>query len=137
MDVNFLLGVLGLAVAIASLGYARRTFKKDYEEKPNEEMQHLLVQFKATQTLSRQTYAKLHALAEEKDYFDEFIFPNITYRRYLDEMLKSQEDNLSDKLYDQLLAVKLTSPTIQSMTKSLEVQFQNLTAIYNEANMRL
>jgi hypothetical protein len=133
MDSNLLIGVLGLIIAIAAYNLSRKTFKKDYEEKPDEDKLHLTAQFKATQTLSMKVYSELKSHVETYNAFDQFMFPGITYRVYLSELEKSYvEDNgsLSDKTLESALELwPLPSLTVQSMCKSLEAQYEALNEI--------
>ena len=91
MDINIIIGVAGLLLTVIGLMYSQNTFKKEYVDKPNEEKQNLLIQFKATQTLSKKLYAELFAIVERNNAFEQEAWPGITYRKYLDELENSHQ----------------------------------------------
>lgn len=139
MDVNIIIGILGLVLAIVGIDYARKSYKKDHVEKPNEEKIHLLAQFKANQKLSRQTYEVLQKFTTYYNAYDKEVWPGqgITYKTYLDEIKKSHEEgNLSDVVYEQIVNSELTTVRIHSHIKSLEQQFEALNMIYQEFRIK-
>lgn len=136
MDYNLLIGLVGLILTLIGLYYAKQSYKKDHIDKPNEEKLHLLAQFKSTQALSNMVYNGLYAYVASNNYFDNDMWPGITYSTYLDQMKKSQGENLSDELYDKLLKEDFPSATMQSMCKSLETQFESLMLIHNEIKLK-
>lgn len=129
--------ILGIVISIIALSYTKRTYEKDFVDKPNKEKLHLLAQFKATQKLSHQVYKDLYTYVEKHKAFDQFMWPGITYKSYLSEMQKSQNENLSDKLFEDLRSLDLPSLTIQSMNQSLSQQFESLTLIHQEVKLKL
>ena len=60
--------------------------------------------------------------------------PGITYRAYLAQMERSFNENLSDRLLEEVESLKPSDNTIDSMLKSLETQFEALLQI--DAQMR-
>lgn len=139
MDINVVLGILGLILTVIGLIYAGKTFRKDHVDKPVEEKQHLLAQFKANQKLSRQTYEVGCKFAVYYDAFDKEVWAGqgITYKTYLEEIRKSHEEgNLSDAVYEDLKHREIPSPTIQSHVRSLEQQFEALNLIYQEFRIK-
>lgn len=139
MDINIVIGTVGLILAYVSVDYARKAFRKDHIEKPSEEKQHLLAQFKTNQTLSRQTYDVLYKFSVYYDAFDKEVWPGqgILYATILDEIKKSHEEgNLSDNQYADLKQRDISSITIQSHIKSLEQQFEALNLIYQEFRLK-
>lgn len=140
MDTNILIGVAGLVLAAISIEYARKTYKKEHIDTPNENMLHLKAQFKATQQLSKDLYSELNDFAIKKNYLDEYMWPSVTYRMYLQELeILFSTGDLSDKLYDSVFnsdLQQLPEMTIQSMSKSLQDQFNALMLIRNEVKMK-
>ena len=63
------------------------------------------------------------------DTRNQFLMPGITYQDYLSLMEKSYDENLSDKLLEKISSLKLSESNIDSMTKSLEIQFEALSQI--------
>lgn len=136
MDINILIGIIGLLVALIGLKYSRKSFKKEHIERPQENILHLKAQFKATQKLSKDLYHDLKEFATKKSYFEEEIWPGVTYNMYLQELLNSQNGNLSDEVFDKISVGYLPEMTIQSMSKSLEEQFNALTLLHNELKIK-
>lgn len=135
MDLNILIGVVGLLLTLAGLIYSRNTFQKEYVDKPNEEKQNLIIQFKATQSLSKKLYVDLLAVVERNNAFEQEAWPSITYRQYLEELENSHKTNLSDECLDAFKS-DIPSGTIQSMTRSLEQQFDALNLMYTDVKVR-
>lgn len=139
MDTTLLLAIIGTFIAIAAYNIARKTFKKDFEEKPNEEKAHLLAQFKATQALSRQTYEVIQKFAAYYNAYDKEVWAGqgITYAMVIEEIRKShQEGNLSDVLYENLKQTEIPSITIHSHIRSLEQQYEALNLTYQEFRVK-
>jgi hypothetical protein len=128
--------IIGIILAAVAVSYNKKTFKKDYVDKPNEEKLHLLAQFKATQTLSKQVHTDLYNYVNKHNAFDQFMWPGITYGAYLTQMEQSQRENLSDELYKNLEGMEIPSMTILSMCQSLDNQFTNLTLIHQEVKIK-
>ncbi|TXN37416.1 hypothetical protein FVB32_03790 [Flagellimonas hymeniacidonis] len=116
---EIIIGVLGLVIAWL-------TFKYTFFSKPTEELNHLKLQFRSNQKLSQEVQKALESYIIDANAADDYIFPNITFLNYLTEMKESYDNNLSDKLYDELTKLNLPKSTILSMTKSLETQFSAL-----------
>ncbi|SHG83138.1 hypothetical protein [Flagellimonas flava] len=123
------IGILGLVIAILTFWYS-------FYRKPKEELNHLKVQFKATQKLSKDLQVELERYITETNSWDHQMFTNISFGSYLTEMKESYKQNLSDELYDKLDNLDLTKSTILSMTKSIETQFNALQQIQIEIRMR-
>lgn len=132
--------VYWVIIAWVGLNYTRKTFKKDHVDKPNEEKSHLLAQFKANQTLSKQTYEVAHKFTVYYDAFHREVWPGqgITYQMYLNELKNSHDNggNLSDAVYEQIKHQEMSSMQIQSHVKSLEQQFEALMLIYQEFRIK-
>ncbi len=69
--------------------------------------------------------------AEKRNAFEIELYQGITYRNYLNALTHSQQTNLSDKLYEKLVGLKLTKSNIATMQKSLEAQFEDLQKMKN------
>jgi hypothetical protein len=139
MSAEIIIGILSLILAVIGVDYARKTFKKDHIDKPQEEKLHLLAQFKATQILSRQACEVVHKFIVYYNAFDKEVWPGqgITYRTYLDELRKpNEEGNLSDAAYENLKQREMPSITIQSHVKSLEQQYEALNLTYQEFRIK-
>jgi len=117
-----IIGVIGIAIALLTFWYS-------FHRKPTEELDHLKVQYKSTQQLSKELQIELENYINKTNSWDAPLFPNISYGSYLTEMKESYKKNLSDDLYNKLDSLNLTKPIIQSMTKSLETQFNALQQI--------
>ena len=123
------IGIIGLVIAIITFWYS-------FYRKPKEELEHLKIQFKSTQKLSKELQGELENYITRTDSWDLQMFPNISFRSYLTEMKESYKKNLSDELYNTLDSMNLTKPIIQSMTKSIETQFDALNQIQIELRIR-
>ncbi len=130
------LKLAGVIIGGVALLFAAKTYSKNFVKKPNEERQHLLLQFKANQTLARQVKDSLIEYAQSRNAFDAFMFQGVTYRTYIAELETClTETNLADKYYDSLKTLDLTSSNIQAMLRSLEAQFESLSQL--QTNTRL
>lgn len=98
--------------------------------KPQEELKHLQIQFKATQRLSLQVQKELEQFIFEYHVGENEIFSGVRYKDYLAEMKKSFRENLSDEIFNRAISFKLSKSNIYSMTKSLETQFEALSQIH-------
>jgi len=129
-QMEIIIGILGLLIAII-------TFYFSYFKEPKEEIDHLKVQFRATQSLSKEVQNKIEKYATKTNSWDKLILPNITFEAYLKQMKEAYDENLSDELFKRLFNTKLTKPNIQSMTKSLETQFSALQQMNTQAKVLL
>ena len=108
-------------IPITGVVLAAITFIYQFYLKPKEKFSHLKIQFRATQRLSLRI--------DMYDTRNQFLMPGITYQDYLSLMEKSYDENLSDKLLEKISSLKLSESNIDSMTKSLEIQFEALSQI--------
>lgn len=127
---EIVLSIVGILVAIV-------TFYFSYYSKPTEELNNLKAQFRVTQQLSKSVQNNIEEYANRMNSWEHPIFEGITFRAYLNQMKKSYEENLSNKLFNELSRLKLTKANIESMTKSLESQQSALLQIQTEAKIRL
>lgn len=116
---EIIIGILGLIIAFVTL-------KLTFFSKPIEEFNHLKLQFKANQRLSLDVQNELENYIEKFSSENHFMFENITFQNYLDELKNSHSKNLSNKLLEELVRLDLPKSTISSMNKSLEIQFNSL-----------
>lgn len=121
--------IIGLLVALASLSYARKTYKRQFHSKPHAELQHLYVQFKITQALSLRLQNELGKFIVETNCGHKEFFQGITYNKYLEELKDSYKTHLSDEMFQRIEQLDLTSNNILSMTKSIEDQYNALSQI--------
>lgn len=116
-------------IAIIGVVIAIMTFIYQFYRNPKEKFSHLKIQFKATQRLSLQVQAELREFIEKYDAENQFLMPGITYQAYLAQMERSFNENLSDRLLEEVESLKPSDNTIDSMLKSLETQFEALSQI--------
>lgn len=125
---EIVIGILGLIIAII-------TFKYSFFSKPTEELNHLKVQFRATQRLSNEVQKEIKAYISNANAADKLMFPNVTFSAYLSQMEESYQENLSEILYNKSEKLELTKSNILSMTKSLETQFSSLLEIQTQMKL--
>ncbi|WP_159020118.1 hypothetical protein [Algibacter sp. L3A6] len=123
-------------IAIISLVIAALTFWFTFQSKPKEELDNLKVLFKSTQNISQDLQIELENYINKTESGDLDIFPNISFSTYLAELKKSSKENLSDELYNKFDTMGLTKPVIDSMSKSLENQFNGLQHTLIQLRMR-
>ena len=113
--------------------YAIMQYRKDNVDKPNEEREHLKTQYRMTRNLAIELRNRLVSYATVNNCYDEYCHAvaGFTYREYINALEQSLNDNLSEEKYEFLNDKRLTSPNIQSATKSLEEQFNALLLINN------
>lgn len=114
----------GIAGIIAIMSY-----RKDHIVKPKEELELLQVQFMSTRSLSISVSNRLEEYGKKFDAFDELIFPGITIEKYIRMLKHSQTTNLAIETFNKAIEAPAPSLAIQSMTKSLEKQFNELMKI--------
>jgi len=130
--------MIEITVAIAGLILAWLTYKKTFlvkskeETACEEEMETFLAQFRATQKLSKQLQELLIEFATTKSLLDEPMFPNITYRMYVEKLKENYEVCLSDELYNKLANEKYTLPQIRILSDNLNIQFKSLSELKNQ-----
>lgn len=127
---NIILGIIGVFIAGA-------TFYFTFYRKPINELNHLKLQFKMTQSISNETQKDIERFADKTDCWNEQIFQGITFREYLRELKDSYQENLSDKLLNDFDNLNLSKSNIESMTKSLEEQFSALQQIQIATKMKM
>ena len=121
---GIVLAVIGVVIAIIAL-------KKDHYSKPKEELSHLILQFEMTKTLSEKVQQEVHTYIENNSASEQFLFPGITFKKYLSMMKDNYNQSLTSEMSNNLKNLPLTKPNIESMTKSLETQFEALQQVQN------
>lgn len=106
--------------------YAILDHRKKNIQEPKEELEHLIIQFKATQRQSRKLVERLKTFAIQHDAWDMDFMPMLTFRTCIVGLEDSLNGNLSDDRLTDMHDLTLTSPNIQSMVRSLETQFNSL-----------
>ena len=128
--IEIIIGVLGLLIAWF-------TFQKTFLEKPKEEIEHLTIQFRATQTTSLKVQDNLKTLSEDYGMGANELFPGITIDQYIRLMTDSYEKNLSDKILSDILSSKPSRSILKSMITSLEKQHVELMTLETGTNALL
>ena len=85
-----------IIISLVGLFLTWWTIKMQFFSKPKEELEHLTVQFMATQKLSLQVQDNLERLIIQYNSWECEMFPNFTYRTCLEEMKSSFKTNLTD-----------------------------------------
>lgn len=124
------IAIAGLVIAAIALLYTALTYKKDHVDKTKDGRAHLLAQFNANRTLTKQVIDSLKGYTSKRNSLDSFMFPNITYRSYIEELEEGLSNgNLSVMHLDFIRREDMTAENINSMVRSLEAQFQALQEI--------
>lgn len=126
----------GLFIGILALIYVVKTYKKEHVDKPVENKGHLLLQFNANRTITMQLIEALREFTRKNNNIDELMFPNITFRAYIETLENNlSTGNLSSKYLKVIASDDLTQPTIDSMVRSLEGQFNGLQDTLNRTKL--
>jgi hypothetical protein len=97
-----------------------KTYYKTFDT--SDEKNNLLAVFKATQRLHLEVQDILQTYIDAKNGADHQLYPNITFQDYLDRSKIEFKKDLSDKTFDYIKSLNLTSSNIASMLKLLENQ---------------
>lgn len=128
--IEIIIGILGLFIAWF-------TYQKTFLDTPKEEIEHLTIQFKATQATSMKVRDNLIKLSTEYDMGSNELFPGMTIDYYIRLMTDSYEKNLNDKLLTEMLALKPSKSMLKSMISSLEKQHAELITLETGTNATL
>ncbi|MCE8738747.1 hypothetical protein K0F50_15300 [Bacteroides fragilis] len=123
-------------VALASLLLSAFGIKKQFYSKPKEELEHLKVQFKATQRLSLEVQKGLEKFIKDNNLWEENMFPGVTYKVCLDQMKQFYNEELSDELLNKIEEQDFTKSNIEAITKRLETQFNALSQMNSEFKLK-
>ena len=128
--IEITVGILGLLIAWF-------TYQKTFLDKPNEEIEHLKIQFRATQTTSMKVRTDLIRLSKVYGMGSSELFQGITMYSYIRLMKETYEKNLSDELLDNMLTLKPSRSLLKSMISSLEKQHSELVTLETMINSQL
>jgi len=117
--IEITIGILGLLIAWF-------TYQKTFLEKPTEEIEHLKIQFRATQATSMKVRTDLIRLSQVYGMGSSELFQGMTIDNYIRLMKETYEKNLSDELLDSMLTLKPSRSLLKSMISSLEKQHAEL-----------
>jgi hypothetical protein len=122
MTTELIIGGIGLIIAIVTFVQSQKPQEVKFT-KPTEEM----VNFKINQKMSLEIQDLLKNYIEKNDCADELFFQNLTFSKYLEFVKSNFEECLSDQVYEKTLSDKTyTRPIIETMSNSLQSQFNNL-----------
>lgn len=127
--------IISIIIALVSIGLTLWTIKMQFFLKPKEELEHLRIQFKATQNLSLQIQDDLERMITQYRAGNCEMTSGFTYEICLEEMKSSFKANLTDKVLEKLVSQNPSKPTILSAIKSLEVQHENLMQLQVNLNL--
>lgn len=128
--IEITIGILGLLIAWF-------TYQKTFLDKPKEEIEHLKIQFRATQTTSMKVRTDLIKLSQVYGMGSSELFQSMTIDNYIRLMKETYEKNLSDELLDNMLTLKPSRSLLKSMINSLEKQHSELITLETMVNSQL
>lgn len=128
--IEITVGILGLLIAWF-------TYQKTFLDKPKEEIEHLKIQFRATQNTSMKVRNDLIRLSQVYGMGSSELFQGITIDNYIRLMKEAYEKNLSDELLDNMLTLKPSRSLLKSMISSLEKQHSELIMLETMVNSQL
>lgn len=126
--------MLEVVIGIAGLWIAYKTYQKTFPStplEPKEEKENLLANYKMTQNLSLEVQSLILSYID-KGNGDKEMYPNITFKQFLEVAKDEFDKSLSDKLYSELRDAKYTKSNIDSMLKMIETQNTALTELRNQ-----
>ncbi len=129
MTIEITIAVIGIVIALATYIQAQKPTEIKLSE-PKEELESLKVHFLMNQKLSLEIQEILEDYINENNASEKLIFENMSFSKYLNFVREEHENGLSDKAY-QMLSLQLTRPIIESMSLSLQNQYNNLTMVKN------
>ena len=129
MTIEITIAVIGVVIALATYIQAQKPTEIKLSE-PKEELESLKVHFLMNQKLSLEIQEILEDYINENNASEKLIFENMSFSKYLNFVREEHENGLSDKAY-QMLSLQLTRPIIESMSLSLQNQYNNLTMVKN------
>lgn len=126
MTTELIIGGIGLIIAIITFVQSQKPQEVKFT-KPTEEIEALRVNFKINQKMSLEIQDLLKNYIEKNDCVDELFFQNLTFSKYLEFIKSNFEECLSEQVYEKTLSDKTyTRPIIETMSNSLQSQFNNL-----------
>jgi Cdc6-like AAA superfamily ATPase len=128
--IEITIGLLGLLIAWF-------TYQKTFLDKPKEEIEHFVLQYKATQSTSVKVRNQLIALVDSQNIGDSEIFSGVTFNTYIRLMKETYDKNLSDELLGNMLKMNPSKAILKSITDSLEKQLAELIQLETMIFVRL
>lgn len=126
-----IIGSVGLVIAIITFFQSQKPQEIKFIE-PKEEMDSLRVNFKVNQKTSLEVQDLLEKYIEKNNCSNELFFQNLTFTKYLEFIKNNYEECLSEAIYQKTLSKEIyTRPIIDSMTSSLQNQYNNLMLVKN------
>lgn len=117
--IEITIGILGLLIAWF-------TYKKTFLDKPKEEIEHLIIQFRSTQATSMKVRNDLISISKKHSLGSSELFPGISIDAYVRLMDESYQKNLSDDRLSKTIELNPSKPILESMINSLERQHTEL-----------
>jgi hypothetical protein len=130
MNIEIIIGIIGIIIAIASYLHSKKPQEIKLPQ-PIEEINNLKIQFKVNQKLSIEIQEMLKNYIEKYQASDKLLFENITFSGYLNLVQSDYEECLSERVYNNLSEPIYTRANIESMNTSLQTQCNNLMAVKN------
>lgn len=131
MTTEIVISLIGLFIAIATFIQSQKPQEIKFLE-PNEEMESLKVSFKINQKISLEIQDLLMNYIENNKCSDELFFQKMTFSNYLQFVKDDYKQCLSNEVYEKTLSKEIyTRPIIETMSNSLQNQFQNLMMVKN------
>lgn len=131
MTTEILIGLAGLLIALAAFIKSQKPQEIKFPL-PKDEMLGLKMQFIINQKLSIEIQELLKSYIQLNQCSDELFYRNLTFSKYLDFLKNNYEEHLSEAVYEKTLSERIyTRPVIESMSKSLENQYNNLMLVKN------
>lgn len=127
--------IIPIIIALVGIGLTLWTIKMQFFSKPKEELEHLRIQFKATQNLSLQIQDDLERMIVQYRAGDCEMTSGFTYETCLEEMKTYFKINLTDEVLEKLVSQNPSKLTILSVIKSLEIQHENLMQLQVNLNL--
>ena len=129
--------IIEVIIGAGALVISYLTYVNKYHSKYKEERTHLLIHFKATQTLSKEVQKLLNQYVVKYGAFNHDMYPGVSYSTAIKTMQEQHKVNLNDSFINMILNQKMPKQTIETLTKSVEGQYQALQQIKNEMLVKL
>lgn len=118
--------MIEITIGILCLLIAWFTYQKTFLDKPKEEIEHLKIQFRATQATSMKVRTDLIRLSQVYGMGSREFIAGITIDNYISLMKQTYEKNLSDEVLENVITSKPSRSLLKSMISSLEKQHAEL-----------
>lgn len=142
MDLELLIGLIGLLGTILGLYIAYKTYNKEYgTEKVKNKIEELKFNFSSARNLSIKCSDTIDSLILENGIENEIFLNNVSFKGYSDLLKYSQKTELDNKIledalknFEPFLNDDLINKTIDSMNESLKKQLNELIDLDNYLN---